>query len=801
MKRTAIATVAFVFVGPMFGPGPLFGPPKGGPYDGQGHYDVHAADAAATPVVLRPTDHPPIPRELSQFWMAPDSRRPRTAAQANLATAVKFETGGDHSRALNLLTNPATRQDGPLAAYAEFYKGLAQLHLGRVAEARTTFQALQNARPVGYVSEVAAIREAECDESLGEQAAALAVYERLAATKTLAPDEILMKIGRTAQALGDSAKAQDAFERVYYEFPLSDLAAEAEAQVNGIPVTSGSVRFKQEFARAERLFTARQYPASRAAFEKLRAASQGEDRTVVQLRVAESDYYLHKYRASADALMPFVESGTRPPEALYYYALAQHELKDNALYHTLMRRVVTEFPGTSWAEDALNSLALVDAHDDEDEAADHESLELFEKFPTGRYTERAAWRIGWHAYRRGDFAECIRIFERAAFNFPRSDYRPAWLYWAGRAHEALNETDLAQSRYSIEVIDYMNTYHGRLAFARLGGHVPDRASVVPARAVSGDPMGDDLPATLPPNADVIRALLTAKIYDAAADELRYAQKIYGDSGAIQATFAWTYREQGQAETGSQQLSLYRGSINAMKRAYPQHLTAGGERLPREILRIIYPLAYWDLIQKYSAQNGLDPFVIAALMCQESTFVANIRSPAKAVGLMQLEPSTARQYARRLGIPFSSSALTTPETNIRIATAYLGDQLREFGSMYRVLAAYNAGDGRARRWTADKPGLSQEEWIDDIPFYETQAYVRKILANAEDYRRLYGPDSPLGGVGPDDEIPSATRAAEASDVDPSLTIKRKPTTSPATSKRAAPSSRSAVHAKKKKRTAA
>ena len=779
MKRTAVAVLAFV----------LFGPPNGG-------HSLRADDSATlAPIVLKTTEHPPLPRELSQFWMAPDTRRPRTAAQANLATAVKFETEGNHAKALTLLTNPATRQDGPLAAYVEFYRGLAQLRLGRAAEARTAFQSLQAAKVVGYLSEMAALREAECDEQLGDQAAALAVYERLSATKTLAPDEILMKIGKTAQMLGDAQKAQDAFERVYYEFPLSDLIDDAAAQLPDAPVSAGSIRFQQELARAERLFVARQYPAARASLEKLRAASQGEDRTAVLLRLAETDYYLRKYRASADALRPFVGSGTRPAEALYFYALAQRELKNNSLFRELMRRVVTEFPATSWAEDALNSLALADAHDDLDDEADQESLELFENFPRGRYTERAAWRIGWRAYRRGQYAEAIRILERAAFNFPRSDYRPAWLYWSGRAHEALNETELAQSRYAIEVVDYQNTYHGRLASARLDGHVSDRATVVPAAAVTTDNASDDLPQTLPPNADLVRALLTAKMYDAAADELRYAQKIYGDSGAIQATFAWTYRQQGQSETGSQQLSLYRGAINAMKRAYPQYLTAGGERLPREILRIIYPIAYWDWIQKYSAQNGLDPFLVAALMCQESTFVANIRSPAKAVGLMQLVAPTARQYARRLGIPYSPAVLTNPELNIRIATAYLGDQLREYGSWYRVLAAYNAGDGRARRWTAEKPDLSQEEWIDDIPFAETQAYVRKLLANAEDYRRLYGTDA---GLSPDDEIPSATRTAEASDVDPTLAIKKKA----ATVKPAAPAaSPSPARAKKKKRTAA
>jgi soluble lytic murein transglycosylase len=750
-------------------------------------------------VALRPTDHPRVPVELSEFWMAPDKGRVRTAAQANLATAIKFENDGDHARALALLTQPATKQEGPLATYAEYYKGLAALRLGRAAEARTTFRALRSGNPAGYLAEMAALREAECDEALNDQPAAIAVYEQLALSKTMAPDDILMKLGLAAQAAGDADRARAAYERLYYEFPLSDLADAAYGALNGAQMPPSAIRFKQDLARAERLFSARMYAPARSTFEKLRDVSEGTDRTLIRLRLAECDYFLRRYRSSADALRPFVESGTRPAEALYYYALAQRELRDSVLFHTLLRRVVTEFPGSPWAEDALNSLALADARDDQDADADQESLELFEGFPKGRYTERAAWRIGWRAYRTSNYAEAVRIFDRAAFNFPRSDFRPAWLYWSGRAHEALNEPELARARYSVEVIDYLNTYHGRLALKRLGGRVPDRAAVIPARTAT--PFDEpEAVVTLPPNAALVKALLTAKIYDEAADELRYAQRIWGDSGPIEATFAWTYREQGHGETGARQMSLYRGSINAMKRAYPQYLTAGGERMPREILRIIYPIAYWVLIQKYSLQNGLDPFVIAALMVQESTFVANIRSPAKAVGLMQLEPATARQYARRLGLAFSSTLLTTPESNIRIATAYLADQLRDFGDLYLVLAAYNAGDGRVRRWTEERPGLPQEEFIDDIPFYETQGYVRKILSTAEDYRRLYGGEA---GLASDDEMPSVVRTANASDVDLSLNTQKKPA-APSAAKPQTPSSSSPAPArapaKKRKRAA-
>ena len=92
---------------------------------------------------------------------------------------------------------------------------------------------------------------------------------------------------------------------------------------------------------------------------------------------------------------------------------------------------------------------------------------MYEKFPTGHYAERAAWKLGWWAYKNGRYAETIHAFESAAANFPRSDYRPPWLYWSGRAHDALKEPAIAQARYMLVAIDYLNSYYGRLAMSHL----------------------------------------------------------------------------------------------------------------------------------------------------------------------------------------------------------------------------------------------------------------------------------------------------------------------------------------------
>src|SRR5262249_52531080 len=136
---------------------------------------------------------------------------------------------------------------------------------------------------------------------------------------------------------------------------------------------------------------------------------------------------------------------------------------------------------------------------------------------------------------------------------------------------------------------------------------------------------------------------------------------------------------------------------------------------------------------------LDPYLLAALIAQESTFSADVRSPANAYGLMQIVPSTGRHYARTLHLKrFSIAMLTTPETNLRMGTAYFADLVKQFGGTTYALASYNAGESRVARWTAERPHVDRDEFIDDIPFPETQNYIRKIIGTAEDYRRLYSP---------------------------------------------------------------
>jgi soluble lytic murein transglycosylase len=690
---------------------------------------VDQAGSVGEAPALKATDHPRLPDDPSRLWMVPKGAH-RTS---EFADAVRLEVDGSFAKALPILSK-ASLQQGPLGDYALYYQAFAEMRLGRPAEARRLFQTLQSKSPVGYVAEGAALREAECDEALGDQAAALEVYERLARGKTTAPDEVLIRLARAARAVGRTDRAVEAFMRVLYEFPFGDLAPVASGELESLPappIAAGTNRYRLELGRAERLFGAKRYSQARPVFETLRPLADGDDRELVALRLAECDYMLKRPRSTRDGVRPYIDKASRQGEALYFYAVAVRDLGDVAEYLRVVRRIVNEFPTQSWAEEALNNLARYYILADDDEKADETFRELYEKFPAGRYAERAAWKIGWRAYRSRRYVDAVRAFDSAAAQFPRSDYRPAWLYWSAKAHEAMQDGQ-SGPRFTLVATDYLNTYYGRLAVARLDGRPQTRLALDRSTdPPSADDAGTPSPA-LPPNEGVVRALLALDLYDQALDELHYAQRVWSDSSAIQATIGWIFNQRGDLRAG----------INAMKRAYPQYMAAGGEKLPPELLRVLFPVNYWPQIQRYAAERQLDPYMIASLIAQESTFTADVRSVANAYGLMQIVPATGRQYARLLKLPrkFSISMLTTADTNLKIGTAYFADLVQQFGGAHYALATYNAGPGRVARWIAERPGIDRDEFIDDIPFPETQDYVKKILGRAEDYRYLYSGDS-------------------------------------------------------------
>ncbi len=680
---------------------------------------------------LLPTVHAPVPENVDDFWFAPRPAAIAAVGNTPLADAAAAYASGNYSAAL-VSARRAVAAGGPLESYAQFYIGLSELRLSHAAEADKAFDQVLARRPDGYLSAAAVIGKAEAAELRADQAAAADLYEKLSSHKSVAPEDVLSRLARASLASGDRKRAAEALQRVYYEFPLTDAASNARDALGSLQ--DFFVRSTpRDLGRALILFGAKRYGEARSEFQDLQRKVTGDDREVVDLRLAECDYFLKRYAAARDGVQPYLEQASRKAEARFFYLSALRALGAQDEAAALTRALVADFPDSSWAGEALNNLGTHYIVTNQDELAAQTFKDLFDRFPNGPHGERAAWKYGWWAYTTGNYAETARVFEKGAAVFPRSDYRPPWLYWAARAREKLGDRDAYQARMRLVYTDYMNSYYGRLASRRIPAPraeatagtagQPGIIQPVSLRAAPPAPLPDP-----PPTAALIRQLLAAGLYDDGLNELRFAQKAWGTTPAIEATIAWVYHQKGDL----------RRAITVMRRAYPQFLAAGGEGLPKEILQVIFPLTYWEAIKENAALHDLDPYLVAALIAQVSTFDAGVRSVANAWGLMQILPSTGRQLARSLGIKrFTTSLLTNGETNIRMGTLYFKRLIQQYGGTSYALASYNAGGNRIVRWKAERPGMDEDEFIDDIPFPETQNYVKRILGTAEDYRRLYG----------------------------------------------------------------
>jgi soluble lytic murein transglycosylase len=678
---------------------------------------------------LVPTEHAPLPATADDAWLVPASvAGDRTVLEA-FATGVRQFNEGNYGQALLKVSEPRLAST-PLAAYGTYYTALCYLRLSRPAEARTLLEALKASSVSGALGDAALFAEAEAAETAGDLAAAARLFDALLARQPANPEVVLDRLARATAGAGDSVRADAARLRLWSEYPASAPAIALAPLIEDLRRAADSARLAElnsfEVARGERLFTARRYADAQASFERVLPSASDDQRELADLRIAECEYFQRRHRSAIERLQPHLETAARRAEARFFHLSALRGLGQHEAYIAAVRTLVADFPSSSWAEDALNALASHFIVQNDDAAAAGVFAEIFERYPASRHMPRAAWKLGWWRYQGGDHAGAIAVFEQAAERAPRSDYRPSWLYWAARAHGLLGRAGESRARYEVVVADYLHSYYGRLAVERL-----DAMGIkVPAHgpADAADAGGATRTAAPPPrNHDVIRALLSVNLYDLAQDELQHAQRTSGSSPSIEATLAWIYNRQGDLRRG----------ITLMRRAYPQFMAAGGERLPADLRRIIFPLSYADLIRKHAVRHGLDPNLITALVAQESTFDASARSAANAYGLMQIVPATGRRLARDEKLRrFRTSMLTDPETNVRLGTRYFASLVRQFGDAHLALACYNAGESRVRRWRAERPGLERDEFIDDIPFPETQNYVKRILGTAEDYRLLY-----------------------------------------------------------------
>ncbi|MGE0454422.1 MAG: transglycosylase SLT domain-containing protein [Vicinamibacteria bacterium] len=546
--------------------------------------------------------------------------------------------------------------------------------------------------------------------------------------------ELLLLLARSRLATGDRRGAALLYDELDRDFPARDQGRDARRALrklaSSLPKRTPAESAARSFAKAGALARAGRHTEALRLLGALRLERlQPAEADAARVLRARSHLARGASRR-AEAVLEAVPTGS-PHEAEAAFLLARiqaRSLKSVDGYED----VVARFPGSPWAEEALVALGnhfQKDAlHDD---ALPH-YRRLIEAFPDGRYVERATWRVGLGDLRAGRHEQAAGAMERLARARPRASITPGLLYWSARARLLLSQSDRARALLDEVVRRFKHSYHGRRAQDALAALPP----AAPAVTAATDASDAQAPVTAPPalaapddplppeDRERLRQLLLIGRFEEAADE---ARALNGSRTAL-ATLALAESRRGRL----------RPAINAMKRALPEWVGEAGDQLPSEVWKVLFPLEHEEPLLRNARARGLDPALVAALICQESTFDPGAVSVAGARGLMQIMPATGRSLARSLKVRYSRARLHDPSVALAFGTHYLKGLLDDFGERPELaLAAYNAGPHRVAAWTAEDPAISAEDFIESIPFTETRFYVTSILGAREEYRRLYG----------------------------------------------------------------
>jgi soluble lytic murein transglycosylase len=437
---------------------------------------------------------------------------------------------------------------------------------------------------------------------------------------------------------------------------------------------SGGARTRASHQRAETLFRLRRYPEAIEAYDALPAS---EERLVQRARAQART---GQVTAGAKALEELGER--RGSQAVYAQYLAAL-LWDGEGEHARARRL-------------FESVAR--------------------RAPNSKSAASSRWFLGWVAFRAGRYAEAAQHFERLAAREkdPVSAMRPR--YWEVRALEEQGVEDTAR-RYAELAREYPFTYYGWRALERVGARAESRRepAVWPGRR--------SLSA-----ADLARPeiLLEAGLTDEAREEL-----------------AQLFRRAKGVDDRIALASLYAdaGDFNRAQRlvvnAYNERLARGPAPDHVELWWHAWPAPYEHELHRAARPGAPSPELVYSIMREESGYRPEVISVSGARGLLQLMPTTATRVAQSVSLEgFDPADLFRPEVNIELGSAYLGQLLARFGgNTPAAIGSYNAGPEAVSRWL--KSGVDTDDvWVEEIPYTQTRAYVKRVLRSLHVYRVLY-----------------------------------------------------------------
>ena len=619
-----------------------------------------------------------------------------------------------------------------LADYTAYLSAVAESGLRQFADTAPTLQPVWQSTPASPLMTKAVLLQAESFLQGSNAAGAVTLVEQHLTDLSIPQAELLLARAYEAQNNADAAAQH--YQKIYLEYPLSKEATDAEAALVRYPGISPEALF----ARGLKLETGGDYTRAGKELTALLPRLSGENFDLARVRIGAAAYLArenesaHKYLSSFQATAPEPEA-----ERLYYLLESQRRLNRLDDMNVTLEKLAQSYPQSHWRLEALIAVGNYYAAHDQPEAAQPLYRTCSESFANDPESAACHWKITWFAY-LNDPTPAEGLLREHLTRYPASDQVSAALYYLGRIAESKSDWASARAYYDSINNAYPNYYYAILARERL--HTPSIANTTPSPATKQFLIGaqfvnahapESFDATPLTRQRIARAHLldVAGLDDLAEGELRFGAKADGQPQIMALELAELANERDAPDQ----------AIRFIKHYAPGYMSMSLDAAPERFWRLAFPLPYRKSLEEYCRAQSLDPYLMAALIRQESEFNPKAISPANARGLSQVMPATGRQLSRKLGIPrYRTAMLFTPDTNLKMGTYYLkqlSDELE--GKWEATLASYNAGKSHVTKWMASANYREPAEFVESIPFNETRVYVQSVLRNAEVYRKLYG----------------------------------------------------------------
>ncbi|HEX8172485.1 MAG TPA: lytic transglycosylase domain-containing protein [Thermoanaerobaculia bacterium] len=335
------------------------------------------------------------------------------------------------------------------------------------------------------------------------------------------------------------------------------------------------------------------------------------------------------------------------------------------------------------------------------------------------------WNLGWTYTLAKQDDEALRVFDRYIKQYPDGDWKTNSLFWSAKIHDRhgrVAERDAAARRIAAEFPCSYYAYRAKELWPSIADQQPLSRNAFPD-------LDAQLAGVTDPRIVTVNELLEIDLPRAAAREMKLVAAQYADNPGVQFLFADVYVRGGEPFKAN----------GVLQRRFRDFVRHGGANIPRRFWQILFPLAYWDAIQSEAAKRGLDPYLVASIIRQESGFEPSTVSNAGAVGLMQIMPEEASRIAAAGGIEATVTRddLFDPAKNIAVGAAEFAQKLAAMrNNQILAIAAYNAGENPVGTWLEKTPFDDVDLFVEAIPYGETRLYVKTVTRNRFEYRRIY-----------------------------------------------------------------